>query len=171
MTLKMKMTLTSETRNFVLNSNFAFHNCYLTRMTRDKCPCRTPTRRTEKGGLQNLRIYLALYRPQSVKNQVFLRNQCNAVTSLSLRSQRRLLDYSIVGSENILIQSPPRLQCPEARRHSDPVKALRILQCFYSLELCPFITCTYISRSVTGMFPAFYWTKLEDPEFLRGTRK
>lgn len=85
MTLKMKMTLTSETRNFVLNYNFAFHNCYLTRMTRDKCPCRTPTRRREQRGLQNLRICLALYRPQSVKNQVFLRNQCNAVTFLSLR--------------------------------------------------------------------------------------
>lgn len=65
--------------------------------------------------------------PPEALNLVLLSNQCNNI-SLSPWWHRRLLDYSIVQMWWHFDSNPCLEKCPEARRHSDQVKALSMFQ-------------------------------------------
>lgn len=89
-----------------------------------------PKTTSKNAGVQKVSEFenlLCLLSPPEALNLVLLSNQCNNI-SLSPRWHRRLLDYSIVQIWRHFDSNPCLEKCPKARRHSDQVKALSMLQ-------------------------------------------
>lgn len=89
--------------------------------------------------------------PPEALNIVLLSHQCNNI-SLSLWWHRRLLDYSIVEIGRHFDSNACLEECPQARRHSDQVKALSMLQFFK--------TWSSVHLLYVFMFPHFSLGKL-----------
>lgn len=125
-----------------LNYNFAFHNCDLTRMAPEKCPCRAQD--GESRELCRVSESIGCFVAPKV-----LKIKSVSVSSVTLwHSSRRDSrgDYWIILSWDLKTFwfKAPRLQ----RRHRDPVKALRMLQCFIAWS-SPHLSCYLL------IFPEF----------------
>lgn len=127
------MALTSVTRNFVLNYNFAFHS---TVIWPEWPETNVPVIHRQDGESREVcRIWESIWcfiAPKVLKIKSFYVINVTLWHSSPCDSRG---DYWIILSWNLKtfwFKAPCLQRCPEARRHSDPVKALRMLQCFYS---------------------------------------